>query len=358
MPQSTAQQLDVAALPWWSAEVFRAREGVYRWQDVLMSARLRGDWETIDSAASDGVSLATEAAASGTGADKARIDDAAREFRYAQDLITASSAERWLSRWGLGVEQWLAHFTRVILRREWTERIAEVVQRHPASRETVAAAAIVDAICAGHLRRLARLLAEHVAAPPPPTGVPVRDRDEASLVEEVLRAARADRWPAMTEARLLVLADADRRYQAFGASAVTPSLLAEHVGSRQLDWTRFECRGLGFRTADGASEAMLCLREDGLALEELARQANSEVRQTSFFLEELDAAVHDRFVGARPGDLIGPLRQNGEYLLYEILGKTLPSPSDPVVRVRAQEGVLKRAIAHQVANHVQWSAEP
>ena len=43
---------------------------------------------------------------------------------------------------------------------------------------------------------------------------------------------------------------------------------------------------------------------------------------------------------------------------YEIVGKTLPSPSDPIVLVRAQEGVLKRAIAHQVANHVQWSAEP
>ena len=118
------------------------------------------------------------------------------------------------------------------------------------------------------------------------------------------------------------------------------------------------CRALAFPSADGASEAALCLREDGLPLAELARRASTVVQVSAFFLEELDASVHDRFVGARTGDLIGPVRQNGEYVLYEIVGKTLPSPSDPIVLVRAQEGVLKRAIAHQVANHVQWNAEP
>lgn len=358
MAQSTLPQLDIPALPWWSAKVFRAHGQAYTWHDVLMSARLRGDWDLLDVAARAGISCAAEAALSGTGADKSRVDDAAKEFRYAQDLITSDSAERWLGRWGFGVEQWMAHFTRVILRREWADRVAELVERHSPSQDAVAGAAIVDAICGGDLRRLARVLAEHVAAPVPPTGVPDGGSETVAQMHAAADAARADRWPAMAPARMTALADAARRYRAFGSHTVTPAALAEHVGSRQLDWTRFECRALAFPSADGASEAALCLREDGLALEELARQASSAVRQSTFFLEELDAAVHDRFVGARVGDLIGPVRQNGEYVLFEIVGKMLPSPSDPVVRVRAQEGVLKRAIAHQVANHVQWNAEP
>ena len=358
MAQSTIPQLDIPALPWWSVEVFRARGEGYTWQDVLMSARLRGEWDIVDAAAREGVSCAAEAAVSGTGSERARVDDAAREFRYAHDLITADSAERWLGRWGFGVEHWMAHFTRVILRREWADRAAELVARHSVSQAAVAAAALVDAICGGHLRRLARLLADHVAAPVPPTGVPEAGHETAALIATAADAARADRWPAMAPARMTALVDVDRRYRAYGSHTVTPASLAEHVGTRQLDWTRFECRALAFRSADGASEAALCLREDGLPLAELARRASTVVQDSTFFLEELDAAVHDRFVGARTGDLIGPVRQNGEYVLYEIVGKTLPSPSDPIVLVRAQEGVLKRAIAHQVANHVQWTAEP
>lgn len=357
MADTAPPLMDLRAFPWWNAEVFRAHGRAYTWHDVLMSARLRGDWEAIDRAAREGVSCAAEAMVSGTGPEKARLDEAAREFRYTEDLITAASAERWLERWGLSVEQWHGHFTRVMLRRDWSGRVAELLARHPPGQQAVAAAAIVDAICAGHLRQLARELAERVVVPRAPTGVTSSTSDAAGLVEATVRAARADGWPDLAPERLEELAEAERHYRAFRSDAISPSSLAEHVGSRQLDWTRFECRALGFAGSDGANEAVLCLREDGLPLEELARQSNSAVRETSFFLEELDAAVHDRFVGASPGDIVGPLRQNGEFLLYEVVGKTLPSPSDPIVRIRAQEGLLKRAIAHQVANHVQWSAE-
>jgi hypothetical protein len=68
----------------------------------------------------------------------------------------------------------------------------------------------------------------------------------------------------------------------------------------------------------------------------------------------MDAALRDRFIGARPGDLIGPLRLKDEYALYLVMQKSLPSVQDPEVRRRAEDGVLKSLLDRQVTNRVRW----
>jgi hypothetical protein len=143
-------------------------------------------------------------------------------------------------------------------------------------------------------------------------------------------------------------------FERFRESFVTERALQEHVSARQLDWVRFVCRLMAFKDEGMAAEAALLLREDDEGFTNTYRAAHIEPRDSRFFLDQLDASVRDHFLGARPGDLVGPLRVDGEYVLYLIQEKILPTARDPEVRRRAEEGVLKQALDRQLEGRVRW----
>ena len=100
----------------------------------------------------------------------------------------------------------------------------------------------------------------------------------------------------------------------------------------------------------------MLLREDGEGFTGVYRAAHAEPRRAHFLLDRIDAAHRDRFLGAQSGDLVGPMRDGDEFVLYLVERKALPTTSDPEIRQLAERGVLEHALQQQLDHHVEWHA--
>lgn len=326
----------------------------YRWRDVLVAAVRWGDWRTAEQRARHGAACVAHAESTDDPLPSGALDAAGREFRYDRDLITAQSMEEWLGRWGLSVADWSGHLSRELHRARSVASIEHVLARHPIPDQDVTELALIDAICSGALMRWARSLAAHVAthARSGANGPPVRD---------ALPDAALTRIAVLIDVDAETLAETDRRleaveesYRAFCTAQVNDRALRDYISQRQLDWIQFDCRMLAFPEEGMAAEAALMMREDGEQFTGVYRVAHAEPRAARFFLDEIDDRVRDRFIGARAGDLLGPIHLDDEYVVYEIRKKVLPTTEDPAVRQRAEEGLLKLALDRQLDRQVRW----
>jgi len=81
-----------------------------------------------------------------------------------------------------------------------------------------------------------------------------------------------------------------------------------------------------------------------------------DVRSIPSVMAFVEGEVVDQFLGAQPGDLVGPMRAGDEFVVYLIERKLLPSASDPEIRVLAEDGVLGHVLKQQLDHHVEWHA--
>jgi hypothetical protein len=144
----------------------------------------------------------------------------------------------------------------------------------------------------------------------------------------------------------------------FREQLVKPDALGREIRMHQLEWVQLDCQTLAFEAAEPAREAMLCLREDGLTIEEVAGDAHLEPVATRFFIEDLDPELQPRFVSAMPGDVIGPSPREGQHMLYLVLSKMMPGDQDPAVRARAADRLVARAVTSEAQRRVRWRIEP
>ena len=337
--------------------VFAVDGEEFRWRDVLLAAVRSGDWHALERRAREGWALAAQAADSGAPFPSDEVDAAGREFRYDRDLLTAQSMEEWLDRWQLSIPEWTAYLSRQVYRAAKDGPANGVVQRYPIPDEDAPRVLAAEAVCSKAMQRWKRKLAERAAIPGAGTADPARPAGDSSLhtgestdIVASLLGLRPDelRESASRLDRL------DAAFDAFRASKITERALQEYVSVRQLDWMRFNCRMMAFPDEMMASEAALLLTEDDEGFTGVYSAAHAEPRAAEFFLDEMDSASRDKFVGARAGDLVGPLQVNGEFVLYLVLDKTLPSTKDPIVRRRAEEGVLKKLLERHVTSRVRW----
>jgi hypothetical protein len=229
----------------------------------------------------------------------AELEEAAARFRYERNLVAAEEMEAWLARWELTVAEWRAYLRGTLPdddRAPW-----------------------VAAVCSGTLERAARELAA--------------------------KAAVAD---ALGEPEL------ERAYERFVAEAVTPDALASLLEARRADWIRVDCRTLVLPSEAAAREAALCVRDDGMALAEVAAQAGVETREHALYLEDAEGELGGALLSARTGELLGPIPLGDRFALVLVDGKVDPALDDPEILRRAQEAARRRAIEREVVNRVTW----
>jgi hypothetical protein len=344
--------------------VFTVEDESYRWRDVVFAAVRRGEWRTIAQRVREGLACQRATEGSADALPAGVLDAAGREFRYARDLVTALSMEEWLARWGITARDWTSYLRRAALRERFASELRDIVSRHPVSDADIAPHVMAEAICSGDLERIGRELAARAAGAAaasadednatqgngsrPTTRVFVGSTEEAAAVLNVDFAevmdltARFDRLEA--------------RYTRFRLASVSDRAVHDWLVGRKLDWVRFDCRVMAFADREMASEAAAMLREDGEEFTSVYVAAHAQPREEVFFLDQLDPAIRDHFLSARAGDLVGPVRVNGEYALYLVREKILPSTHDPEVRRRAEEGVLHHALEQQLSHRVHWLA--
>ena len=111
---------------------------------------------------------------------------------------------------------------------------------------------------------------------------------------------------------------------------------------------------LRFASAEQVREAAWAVSSDGLSLDEVAGATRTVVEERTDFVEDLDGPVRDRLAGARPGQLVGPVPQDGDWLLYMVRSRVPPSLEDPEVALRTRASLVRSHVTREVANLVRW----
>jgi hypothetical protein len=323
-------------LPFLDEKILSVRGVTYAGRDLVRAARRWGDWAALEDQVRQGIACVARADETGDDVGEEALQAAANEFRYDRDLISGQDMETWLARWSLEADDWRDYLRRRLLRERWAPELTSMVGRHPVESEDVEKTLPAEAVCSGFLARTARKLADRAAAW-------ARAREEGWVADEPHASD-----PNGAIERI------DAGFRCFCDRIVTPPALAAQVASHRLDWIRAECRWLALPTMEGAKEAALCVREDGMDLDEVARNAGVSVEVSSEFLEEYQPSLRDSLLAARPGDLLGPIAAGDGFLLLLVRDKILPSLEDPAVRHRAQERLLDSALAREVHDRVEW----
>ena len=339
--------------------VFSMEEEPYRWRDVILAAVRRGDWHAAERRTREGAAATSYAEASGDPMSSGAIEEAGREFRYDRDLVTAQGMEEWLERRKLSVQDWADHLERQLDRARFADQLDALVAHYPLSNDEAARLTLIDVTCTGELRKWAQTLASHAAvhsrmAPGTEATLERSEHPTPRSLEAVAKLLELDDETVLqTTRRLEHIEDS---FERFRAAQLTDRALQDFIGQRQLDWVRFDCRVMAFPEESMAAEAALMLREDDEGFTGVYSVARAQPRTARFFLDQIEGPLRERFLGASAGDLLGPVRQGDEYVIYEIEQKQLPSAKDPEVRQRAEEGVLKSALSRKANSSVKWHA--
>jgi hypothetical protein len=320
--------------------VFSVGRADYLWEDVVMAAELRGDWERLRQRAREGIACLERWEREPDALGEAEIESAADEFRYDRDLVSAEEMEEWLARWGLTAEGWMDYVRGSLLRRKWSADPGGLAPG-PSSEEENEEQILTEAVCSGELRRMAYTLAGRAA---------IAARDSEARPE----AREPEDTPAMLSARKARLEALELSYRRFCEQALTPDVVKAQIRAGQTDWTRLECRSVSFPNEGAAREAALGVETDGRTLDEVAGDAKREVRREEVYIDETPPEARDLFLSAKAGELVGPVRSGGEFLLYLVLEKVLPSEADETVVLRARETAVARLVEGEINNRVKW----
>lgn len=318
--------------------LFTIGDQKFDWEDAALAAQLRGEWARLETATRQGLACSRRAAETGEWPAAQEVQAAANAFRYAHNLISAQETQDWLNHWGLTVEGWMDYFRRSLLRERWARRLAEMAASYPATPEEVADTIKCESLCSGHLAQWAYQLAGRAA---------LAEQMNANI------AAGFDASP-FAQPKMEAIARIEAAYQILRQQMVTPKARCHQIAHHHLDWIRFDCRYIWFPEERLAREAALCVREDGLTLDEVARDSRLIVQPYNFYLDEIEPSRRNHFLAAQAGDWLGPLNLFEGFTLFAVLGKSLPSDHDLQVRSRAEEAVMSTVFEHEISSRVTW----
>ncbi|HEY1582527.1 MAG TPA: hypothetical protein VGF73_05470 [Chthoniobacterales bacterium] len=289
------------------------------------------------------------------------IDAAAERFRYEHDLITAEETEKWLADRALTLGDFGAYFIRHYWGEQFEEVEAEKLEYLTAPNKLRDLLA-TELILSGELDRMAQRLSWRLAA----LSEAGRDAVDPELIaaEETHFFSRiglnAERLPGWLEQidrdanwfREMLAMEAI--HQRGCAALLSKEARAREIAALRLPLTRFEVETVELDSLDAAREALLCAREDGMSMEEVAAEGRYPYRHPEVLLEEIPEDLQQKFLSVHPGTLLEPIPRGDGFHLCRIVSKAEPNLEDPVVIKRAEERILDRHFADLTTRHIQW----
>jgi hypothetical protein len=338
--------------------LFSTGDRHYDRDDVVVAAILRGEWHALVEQARRGLACAEHHRLGEEGPDAFDLEQAAQEFRYARNLITAEETEAWLARSGLTFEDWTAYLERSLLRTAWSDQIETILLRYAISDDEVRCVLHAEAVCSGELQRFAETLAGRAAAcARAEAGAASAEQGLDEVLARRVRRESAFRLGSLNAQewsdRVAEAARIEAAFQACRLAAITPEAVQAQILGHRLDWMRVRWRYVVLRTEQAAREAALCLRHEGESLVDVAVRAGVAPHEEGRLLESVDAVIRAAVVSARPGDVLGPWPAADGFRLAVLLGKGHPSDSDPDVRRRAEEEIATDLVT-EAMKHVVW----
>lgn len=330
----------------------------YKARDAIDAAFFRGELQADWNEFLKRIAAEKQADATDMDFDENVLDSAAEQFRYDHDLITAEETEQWLSTRGLTLDDFSDYFARQYCGNVLGNEVTPESISYPSASSDLRQLFATESILSGNLERMTkelvwRLASRTAAKEDDPELIAAEEQkffDRHSLGREHLpnwlaTLGRDAEWFS----EMLAMEAAYRKRR--------DSLLADHarqheMATLRLPLTRFETEMIELESRDAAQEALFCVREDGMSMEEVAIEGRYPYRRTDFLLEDVAPDMQQKFLSVSPGDILEPFARGDGFELCRILNKVEPKASDPAVQWRIEQRILERHFSDLSSKHV------
>ncbi len=338
-----------------------ACEGVsYMEKDVIDAALFRGDLAPIWNELLR--SIECENQADELEIEEGALDQAAEEFRYDHDLITAEETEHWLEARDLTLDDFGEYFARRYWGEHWNDEVAPKAIDYVAAPEDLRDLLKIDLILSGEFDKMARELSWRVAAAfeskaeeIDPASIALQEKsflertgiDQAGLVAWLSGIGRNREWlDEMLRMEAILHAKRDQ--------LLNPKSRQSELAALRLPLTRFEVEMVEVESMDAAREASLCVTEDEMSMEEVAKEGRYPFTRVELLLQEIDNELQQKFLSVSPGKVLEPLTRGDGFQLCRIMKKIAPDADDPALQARIDQSILDRHFCQLVADRIQW----
>jgi hypothetical protein len=331
----------------------------YTARDAIDAAIFRGELEGKWKEFLDEVEAEKRADELDLDLDESAISDAAEAFRYEYDLITAEETEAWLANRGLTVDDFTDYFTRQYCASTLHEEIvADEVEYHSTSPE-LRELFLAELILSGELDRMTTALMWRLAARCAETDL----HPDAIAIEERRFFDRNEIEPAQLANWLETLGRnsewfndmlaIEAAYRTRCDALSTPAARQRELVALRLSLTQFESEIIELESRDAAKEALFCVREDGMSMEEVAIEGGYPYRRVDFLLEDIPIDARQRFLSVSEGEVLKPVARGDGFELCRILKKIEPHPEDPKVKSRIDQRLHNRHFSELISKYVE-----
>ncbi len=341
-------------------QIFAVGATVYTVRDIVDAAAFRGELEPVWTELLRRLACENRADEEGRETDEDVVDAVVQEFRYDHDLITAEETEQWLVDRDLTLSDFSAFFTRQYWGNEMSDVKGEPVpllSAPPELRDSLHGELVLTGEMAGMANRLARRLAVGQNATGTLAPAMVAGARAAFLERSGLGDGEVTRWLAEVgrdEAWLMEMLRLEAIYQDQREHVLTREAFKRELQSLRFELTVFDLEIIEFDSLDAAREALLCVREDGMSMEDVALEGRYPFHRKKLLLEDIPPETQQQFLSVIPGRVLEPMEVDGEYRLCRVLSKNEPDPEDKGVQRRVEQRVMNRHFADAVAAHVHW----
>jgi hypothetical protein len=280
--------------------------------------------------------------------DESAISAAAEEFRYRYDLITAEETEVWLANRGLTFDDFSNYFARQycvgVVREGFAPEEIGYSSAAPELRELF----IAELILCGTLEDVTtklmwRLAARCAGKEPAAEAIAAEDREFFHRTK--LQRAKVSKWLeklGRDSEWLNEMMAMEAAYVTHCNRVLVPEARQRELVTSRSYLTRFEVEVIELESHDAAREALFCVREDGMSMEEVATEGRYPYRRADFLLEDIPPDGQQRLLGASAGQVLEPLTRGDGFELCRVINKVEPQLDDPMVKSRLDQRLLDR----------------
>jgi hypothetical protein len=291
--------------------------------------------------------------------DESSISAAAEEFRYSHDLITAEETEAWLANRGLTFDDFSDYFARQYCVKAVEEGFSPEQIEYASADQELREMFVAELILSGALddmigKLMWRLAARCAAKEATSEAVAAEQQkfvgrvgiDPKEIADWLEGLGRDSEW--FNE---MLAIEAAYRLQC--DLLLVPEARQHELMTVRLHLTRFEIEVIELESRDAAREALFCVREDGMSMEEVATEGRYPYRRAEFLLEDLPADSQQKYLSISQGDLMEPIPHGDGFQLCRVLKKIEPRLEDPTVKLRVDQRLLDRYFSDLTTQHTQ-----
>jgi hypothetical protein len=290
--------------------------------------------------------------------DESAISSAAEAFRYEYDLITAEETEAWLENRGLTFDDFSDYFTRQYYASALNNIVPDEVEYASAPPE-LRELFVAELILSGELQRMTselmwRLAARCAETDPSPDLIALEEKtfldrnrlEPKQLATWLEKLGRDSKW-------LNEMLAIEAAYRRRCNTLLVPQARQRELVALRLLLIRFETEVIELESRDAAKEALFCVREDGMSMEEVAIEGRYPYRKVNFVLEDIPPDVQQQFLSVSAGDVLEPIARGDGFELCRIIKKIEPQRDDPNVKLRIDQRLLDRHFSELTSKYIQ-----